>query len=107
MMAELKPCPFCGSEDVVAKLCHVEYPTRSSWYVCCKNCDKGDLISYLNEKRAIEAWNTRYERTCTKVPGKMVYGERRPKCSECGQSMGDKRWNYCPNCGAKVVKEEE
>lgn len=42
-------------------------------------------------------------RTCLKVPGKMHYGERRPKCSECGYGLGDSRWAYCPSCGAKVV----
>ena len=45
------------------------------------------------------------ERTCRKVPGRMKYGRRMPKCSECGQSLGDERWVYCPNCGAMVVEE--
>lgn len=42
-------------------------------------------------------------RMCRKVPGKMHYGERRPKCSECGYGLGDSRWSFCPNCGAKVA----
>lgn len=46
------------------------------------------------------------ERTCRKVPGRMKYGRRMPKCSECGQSLGDERWVYCPNCGARVIKED-
>ena len=45
------------------------------------------------------------ERTCRKVTGRMKYGRRMPKCSECGQSLGDERWVYCPNCGAMVVEE--
>lgn len=45
------------------------------------------------------------ERTCRKVPGRMKYGRRMPKCSECGQSLGDERWVYCPSCGARVVSE--
>ena len=45
------------------------------------------------------------ERTCRKVTGRMKYGRRMPKCSECGQSLGDERWAYCPNCGAMVVEE--
>lgn len=45
------------------------------------------------------------ERTCHKVPGRMKYGRRMPKCSECGQSLGDGRWSYCPSCGARVVSE--
>lgn len=27
-------------------------------------------------------------------------------CSECGQRKEGKRWNYCPNCGAKMREEE-
>ena len=42
------------------------------------------------------------ERTCCKVPGRMKYGRRMPKCSECGQSLGDERWVYCPSCGARI-----
>lgn len=42
-------------------------------------------------------------RTCRKVPGKMKYGDRKPKCSECGYSLGDKRWNFCPKCGCEVM----
>lgn len=45
------------------------------------------------------------ERTCRKIPGRMKYGTRLPKCSECGQSLGDKRWKFCPNCGGKIINE--
>lgn len=44
------------------------------------------------------------ERTCRKVPGRMKYGRRMPACSECGYSLGDDRWYFCPKCGAKVVE---
>ena len=43
------------------------------------------------------------ERTCRKVPGRMKYGRRMPACSECGYSLGDDRWYFCPKCGAKVT----
>lgn len=43
-------------------------------------------------------------RTCRKVPGRMKYGDRKPACSECGYSLGDKRWNFCPKCGCEVVE---
>lgn len=42
------------------------------------------------------------ERTYRKVPGRMRYGERKPKCSECGYSLGDPRWFYCPKCGGRI-----
>lgn len=44
-------------------------------------------------------------RTCQRVPGKMKYGTRLPKCSECGYSLGDRRWNFCPQCGCEIVGE--
>ncbi len=72
-----------------------------------------DVIAAWNARAAVtdgqfamavhngEAWQR--VRTCLKVPGKMHYGERRPKCSECGYGLGDSRWAYCPSCGAKVA----
>ena len=45
------------------------------------------------------------KRTCRKVPGRMRYGERKPKCSECGYSLGDPRWFYCPKCGGKITND--
>ena len=56
------------------------------------------------ERHMAERWNRRAERACRKVPGRMKYGRRVPKCSECGQSLGDERWAYCPHCGARVVQ---
>ena len=35
---------------------------------------------------------------------KTKYGNRVPLCECCGYSIGDKRYNDCPNCGAKVVE---
>lgn len=54
----------------------------------------------------VELLPERAERTCRKVPGRMKYGRRMPKCSECGQSLGDDRWGYCPRCGARVVSDD-
>lgn len=105
-MAEtLKPCPFCGGECRIVK---------TSWGYCpqCQGRDDEGiwchmhvlpLPSYNTPEEAAEAWNRRAERTCRKVPGRVKYGRRMPKCSECGQSLGDERWVYCPNCGARVV----
>lgn len=47
------------------------------------------------------------KRTCNKVPGKMHYGERRLKCSECGYGLGDSRWVFCPKCGAEIVDDRQ
>lgn len=34
---------------------------------------------------------------------KTKYGTKVPLCECCGYSIGDKRYNFCPNCGARVV----
>lgn len=107
-MAELIPCPFCGGKPSIRR---DEFGFYENPYMFTHTC-KGrkpqlNIFScgYATKQEAIEAWNTRHERTCTKVDGRMKYGVRIPKCSECGYSLGDKRYNYCPNCGAKVVQE--
>lgn len=33
----------------------------------------------------------------------MAIHEKWP-CDQCGFSIGDRRWKYCPNCGAEVVE---
>lgn len=33
-----------------------------------------------------------------------VYGRERAVCEQCGYGIGDKRFNYCPSCGAEVVE---
>ena len=109
-MAEtLEPCPFCGGEASIGRRDYFfedsnEY-AMSAHYVECSTCYVR-TIEYKSKDGAADAWNRRAERTCRKVPGRMKYGRRMPKCSECGQSLGDERWVYCPNCGARVIEEE-
>ncbi len=122
MSDELKPCPFCGGE---AKAFYCE--ESGTFDVQCQQCGAIPFIGSRTSERktmadVIAAWNARAAvtdgqfamavhngeawqrvRTCLKVPGKMHYGERRPKCSECGYGLGDSRWAYCPSCGAKVA----
>lgn len=54
---------------------------------------KTTLEEALHE--AIEAWNTRAERTCKNRGGHMG-------CSECGWYLNENA-RYCDGCGAKVV----
>jgi len=59
-MAELKPCPGCGSKVTV----RVDGPFVPVYSVCCRNdrCRKGSVIyRYYSRDRAIEAWNRRVE----------------------------------------------
>lgn len=90
MSEALRPCPLCGGEV--------------GWRNGAIQCDRCRLSLRVGSYELTNnTWNTRAERTCRWVPGKMHYGERRPKCSECGYGLGDSRWLFCPNCGAKVV----
>lgn len=127
-MNELKPCPFCGDEDLEidhAPTYDVHHP--DVYEVHCVECG-GRGGEGWTEAEAIAAWNTRAEmsyedtlilldelglseRTCRNV-GYYIDGTRF-KCSECGYN-GWTKWakdgedripNYCPNCGARVVGE--
>jgi len=45
------------------------------------------------------------ERTCRREKhGTKMDGSPKLRCSLCGYGIGDKRWSYCPKCGAKVVE---
>ena len=111
--ATLLPCPFCGGE---AETFNPFGSTEGTWCVICRECASANGFEQT-EAEAIEAWNSRAERTCN------LHGEwkrisqtqevRHLYC-DCGEHLGsDKRNlileckavlpNYCPNCGAKVV----
>jgi Lar family restriction alleviation protein len=53
-MAELKPCPFCGSEAKMIKL-------YDDYYIKCGNYCCEQSIAYEDIEMAIEAWNRRAE----------------------------------------------
>ena len=57
-MSELKPCPFCGGEarfHIYGRTCNV----------VCDDCRIGTRLEHIDEYEvAVEAWNTRTERTC-------------------------------------------
>lgn len=102
MTNTLKPCPFCGSEAHIYR-----HPTTGNYAPVCNNdrCEVYWQREYGTEEQAIEAWNTRAERTCHKViPDEM---EGYVFCSECGAEIGEYSYpNYCHICGCKVVVDE-
>ena len=96
MTNELKPCPFCGGE--------AEYGlTMAGEEVYCTNCGAA-MPRTTTKDAAIEAWNTRAERTCHNTE----YLDGCFACSACGEELEDPRQEpgfvkWCPFCGAKVV----
>ena len=56
-MSELKPCPFCGSENI--KHHHYSNQPYQQYIVRCKNC--GARIIKASLELAFEAWNRRAE----------------------------------------------
>lgn len=59
---ELKPCPFCGNKNIVVLDAHSG--NQVFYYVYCGLLNNGcgvQTLSFLSEKEAIKAWNTRKE----------------------------------------------
>lgn len=64
-----------------------------------------DILAFLNDAPTIEATPVVHGRWEKNEPDK--HGNRKPKCSECGEyplSWWSEyiRCSYCPNCGAKM-----
>lgn len=117
-MTELKPCPFCGGEAEFYPAACIE----KGWYIAtvqcvscaAQVCSKPGLDRAEQEanESAIQAWNTRAERTCKPIP-KYIDDSPWPVmvCSECrrplhydGDESGVVEYQpYC-GCGAKVVE---
>lgn len=105
-MSDLKPCPFCGGE---AELTCFEAP---EFWVWCPNC-KASTDAHTCKGGAIEAWNTRAERTC-KVAACYDTADVDSRGSNaewyfaftCGDEL---YWDepeppsHCPCCGARVI----
>lgn len=107
-MIKLKPCPFCSGETV--RMSNLD--TNRAYYFGCSKCCCLTSFAAKSEKDAIEAWNTRAQRTCH-MP-EIAYDRGFIKsydtapvryCDKCGEQILAKPANYCPNCGAKVIDE--
>lgn len=108
MTSELKPCPFCGGEALIrVDLCRVASGSDHIYIVGCRGFEcRGSAVTgplYETKAEAVEAWNTRAERTCRNVGHEHGY-KRVFVCSECEGENYDGTPNYCPECGAKVVE---
>lgn len=118
-MSELLPCPFCGGEAQVMKMDLGEIEEGwQVWGIWCVDdlhaeehggYQHGHFIdNYATEAEAIEAWNTRAERTCKFLWSLADNGWVDHTCSCCGYVENTDihvylGYRYCPNCGAKVI----
>lgn len=100
MTEGLKPCPFCPDGGVVVELKKDGEPTGIVAHAC--------YALGIEIRAPKQVWNTRYKRTCKKVPYAPEYGKRTPAvrsvCSECGSRIGE-RADFCWSCGAEVVDD--
>lgn len=99
METKLLPCPFCGGDNVRFIEYKAGYGTVGCGDCCFEYPDSG--VTTYPKAEAIEAWNTRRERTCKRESYFNGYNLTHV-CTDCGY-LSEYQWNYCPNCGAKVV----
>ena len=93
-MEELKPCPFCGGEAIIAY-------DLAYWVVSCTECPtkltgyrhNGHIVESMTKEEAIKTWNTRHERT--------VKLKDNGHCPDYRKLVGTGE-NYCSWCGAKI-----
>lgn len=97
-MKNLKPCPFCGGKAAAFE------PVSGEWvHVLCPSCGT-ESDYYDDEEEAIEAWNTRAERTCKIKSVGLVDEFFIAYDLSCGHQAMEDEPSYCPVCGAKVVE---
>lgn len=57
-MPELKPCPFCGCDEIDTSTVY-DNGLNIGCYLYCTQCQIEQGVCYANEKEAKEAWNRR------------------------------------------------
>ena len=104
----LKPCPWCGEEHICLFDEHDDEGLSFAVGCVSEDCPGHVATSwrYITREKAIEAWNTRAERTCT-VENIYSTGYQETDWGECSSCCGVFPYQgdvvACPKCGAKVV----
>ena len=94
MSEELKTCPFCGGDKKHMDDCYIP--------MLIEYVERKQLLDPDDEEKLEKAWNTRAERTCKyESTNRCTW-----VCTSCGMEVETRHfgYNYCPNCGAKVVE---
>lgn len=115
--SDLLFCPFCGGE---AHIKEVVSACEKLYTVGCSDSECMGYETWLLKPtvdEAVAAWNRRAERTCV-----FRYEEKLGEyaCSSCGERVSGSNpadeyevsplavlesFEYCPNCGARVLGE--
>ena len=113
---EIETCPYCR------KLPDVEGGRwRSAVSHRCKSADVDAHTDWLEMPEAVAQWNQMVARwkAGDETKGRFSVNVRKSflysfECSSCGWSMfdgndyyGEADFNYCPNCGLKVLKDSD
>lgn len=133
-MGNLKPCPFCGCNAAVLEREQFSGPILYKIVCNSKKCrghdHAGNVGAWMengwreSREEAAELWNRRTERTCRMVSAfdtdeleqeqenisfspedTLAY-----RCEGCGFGFRYERGlypSYCPNCGARVMEDDE
>ena len=112
MTQELKPCPFCGATFEIWCDKHRTWALARHRPGCFFPSEHNHEIPEYD----FDAWNTRAESTCSLEVHDSLFdsggiGDVWVECTACGWQISYKAFatslvgaNYCPRCGAKVVK---
>lgn len=118
-MTELLLCPFCGGEAVLHPTYDMDTGGVDGWFAWCDNdtCEcKPETGQFLTEAEAIEAWNSRAERTCKlhDCEGSFSAVNKPVWRCDCGAFMTQytdattyHKPRFCPNCGAFFKEYDE
>ena len=106
---KLKHCPFC--KDIACIGIDVDGSisgTVGAAKVSCTGCGVTTPF-FVDVDDAVEAWNTRVERTCGEWRGEVYItnggfteSDAHLWCEHCDIPL-EEDWRYCPKCGAKII----
>ena len=109
-MADMKPCPFCGSPWVQVRWTGFRNAKPSGFtpglYAECTDCFalKGP---YSEKEDAEYAWNRRADNVRPVKIGHYITDDMGDSsCSECGEKYLDITKRFCPECGAELRRND-
>lgn len=107
-MNELKPCPFCGSDDLVMSsreaYAFMAGKRMEFYRVKCDTCGAMVDNDFKRPEDAIKAWNRRAGEV-EKVGEWTEIADGVFECSAC-ECCDYNASPYCPDCGAKMEGED-